>query len=154
MLAIVLAAAGSWSSAQAQMRLIVHGKDGSTTEAQLKEVRSLAFKQGGFDMLFQKSGQAANSFQFANVKSIEFASVITGLDQVVKEENALGLDLNGNSLKVTGWNGKAAPAAIYGVSGQCFYNNPLWNGEVLNIASLPAGVYVLKVNNATFKFRK
>ena len=154
LLAFALATAGCWSTMQAQVKLVVHSVDGSFLEASLGEVKSLAFNESGF-AVNSLEGQTLGNFVFGNVKKIEFVSVATGVGEVVETSSKLGLSVSRNALKVTGWvANESAPVQIYGVSGQCLYSDADWNGSVINIATLPSGVYVLKVNNETFKFRK
>ena len=154
LLAVVLAMAGSWSSMQAQVKLVVHSVDGSLLEASLGEVKSLAFNESGFNVNSFK-GQALGNFAFENVKKIEFVSEVSGVGDVVANVSNLGLSVSRNVLRVTGWGAnESAPMAVYGVSGQCLLNEANWNGGDINISNLPSGVYVLKVKNETFKFRK
>nr|WP_238301080.1 hypothetical protein [Prevotella micans] len=43
---------------------------------------------------------------------------------------------------------------MFSTSGETVLRNSNWKGEPVNIGSLAKGVYVFKINNTTFKFRK
>ena len=154
LLAVVLAMAGSWSPMQAQVKLVVHSVDGSLLEASLGDVKSLAFNESGFDVNSLKN-QTLASFTFENLRKIEIVPDLTGVGDVVADAPKLRLSVSRNVLKVNGWAAnETAPVYVYGVSGQCLLNEANWNGGEINISNLPSGVYVLKVKNETFKFRK
>ena len=152
--AFVLAMAGSWSPMQAQVKLVVHSVDGTLLTTSLDEVKSLVFNESGFSVNPLK-GQSLGTFDFSKVSKIEFVSETTGIGDLIANPSRLGLSVSRSSLKVTGWNaGESATVALYSMSGQCCYQDNSWSGEVINISTLPSGVYVLKVNNETFKFSK
>lgn len=153
LVALALALTSGWSTMQAQVKLVVHSVDGTLLEANLGDVKSLAFKETGFN-LSSKANQLLGQFAFKDVKKIEFLSTTTGVSDVIANSSQLGLNISHNALKITGWNGNSTPVNIFGVSGQCYYNEANWNGSEIDITTLPTGVYVLKVNNETFKFRK
>lgn len=139
---------------QAQVKLVIHSVDGSLLEKSLGEVKSLAFKEGGFSVSDLK-GQALGDFAFSKVQKIEFISDITGIGETIEESSKLGLNVSRNTLIVTGWAGnQPGVVTIVGMSGQRLYHATNWDGAAIDISALPSGVYVLKVNNETFKFRK
>ena len=58
-----------------------------------------------------------------------------------------------NTISVAGL-AKAENAAIYSIGGEKVVNLMSWNGSPVNVGSLSNGVYILKVNNKSFKFIK
>ena len=60
---------------------------------------------------------------------------------------------DGNTISVAGL-AKAENAAIYSIGGEKVVDLKSWNGNPVNVGSLTNGVYILKVNNKSFKFIK
>lgn len=82
--------------------------------------------------------------------------VTTGLEGVVADSAAqIRLRENpvGNLLLVEGAFSDSA-LAIYSVNGVCYVSLSHWQGESLDVSSLPAGLYILSIDNKTVKFYK
>ena len=154
LLLLIFALSGSamWSTMQAQVKLVVHAQDGSATETPLKDIRTLVFNEGGFK-LNGWNGQAMSTYSFADVQKLMFSNATTGVNDVVKDVPELKVKVYDRLLRLEGWNpGTPANVAVYAVSGTCAYRNASWTGEEISLTGLPAGVYLLKVNQVTLKF--
>ena len=82
--------------------------------------------------------------------------VSTGLEGVVADPSAqIRLRENpvDNLLMVEGAFSDS-PLGIYSVSGVCHLSLSHWRGESLDVSSLPAGLYILSIDNKTVKFFK
>ena len=65
----------------------------------------------------------------------------------------LQVGFDGNTISVAG-RAKAENDAIYSIGGEKVVNLKSWNGSPVNVGSLSNGMYILKVNNKSFKFIK
>lgn len=150
--AFTLALWGSWSSVQAQVKMVFHAVDGTRFETSLDQVRTLKMKPQGFDVT-GKENQTLVSYDFKDLKKISFDNLETSISQVVEETQKLKVSVAHQTLKVLNWPaGTPATASIYAATGQCVYRNAQWTGEDISLAGMPLGVYILKVNQQTYKF--
>ena len=93
--------------------------------------------------------------ELPNVKRLVFYNPTAGIGDVTAEETDLRLVVNGNLVSLDGWTpGTVARATVYSVSGQAVYVDGAWDGSAIDVARLPQGIYILKVNNNSYKFRK
>lgn len=147
-----LAVSAAWLPMQAQVKLVVQGTDGAAVETPLSDIRTLQFQQDGF-RLNGWDGKPMQTFSFAKVRKLVFANETTGIGDVSLEQPELKARVNDRMLQVEGWTPDAPAAlAVYAVSGRCVYRDALWNGESVSLSGLPAGVYLLTVNQETLKF--
>lgn len=150
--AMALALSGSWSSAQAQVKMVFHAVDGTRFETSLDQVRTLKITPQGFDVNGQEN-QVLTAYKFKDLKKICFESLETSINQVVEETQKLKVCVAHQTLKVLNWPaGTPATASIYAATGQCVYRNAQWTGEDISLSGMPLGVYILKVNQQTYKF--
>ena len=142
------------SHAAAQTKMIVTPtQEGTATEYALKDVRTLTF---GFDNFIVTDWSAnTNSFLFDNVRSIKFKDVTTSIENVTTPEAKLRIACNDNLVCVYGWpQDQVARMSIYNTSGQQVVFLPQWSGASIDMSASPAGIYLIKINNKTYKFLK
>lgn len=153
---LLLAVAGSWITSAAQTKLLIIPLDGTSpeTEVTLGDVRNIKFAANDFTL--DLSGVQAKTFAFADVKSIKFKYVETGIDAA----DTSGAGLSGLYFR-DGWlgaesvkDGQTSTAAVYDVSGRAVIPERNWDGSPISVTGLPDGVYVFKVDNQTIKFAK
>ena len=84
---------------------------------------------------------------------LKFEDVTTSIAGVTDNASKLQVAYDGNTISVAGL-AKAENAAIYSIGGEKVVNLKSWNGSPVNVGSLTNGVYILKVNNKSFKFIK
>ena len=91
-----------------------------------------------------------------NVKKLLFYNpTAAGINKPTANNAELSLVVDDDQVSLKGWTaGNIARAVIYSTSGQAFYNEANWDGSAISISSLPKGVYILTVNNNSYKFRK
>ena len=74
---------------------------------------------------------------------------------VRKSKLTLTVADGGRSVRINGWGDRgAASLEIYGLNGGKEVNVSGWDGSVVDVSSLPHGIYILNVGNETAKFRK
>ena len=151
--AAMLVACGS-AYADGGSTITIHTATNQNTYA-ISDVNQLTFADKSFSVVMKNTSETP-AFNFADVKKITF-KVATGINNNTLNESAgkLSYTLNNNLMTITGANtGNANNVSFYTVSGvRCMQLNS-WRGEQINISSLPAGVYIVKVNNQTIKFKK
>ena len=129
---------------QAQVKLVVTPNNGGETgEYALQDIRKITFGADGMHIV-GTSLVPEPVWNLAEIKTITFADVVTGIGQV-----------RGGMIYVSGLgDGMDADAAIFDISGKAALRTKCAEGRPIDIAMLRQGVYIIKVNNATFKFVK
>jgi len=133
--------------------LIVQQKNGAQTTYTLSTVRKINFT--GSTMSVVKTDATQADFTLSNVQNLQFGSSTTA----IKEASNAGLKGYPNPVKdafnVAGIS-KVENIALYNISGNelpLSYSQKT-NGIQINTASLPQGLYLLRVNNQTIKIQK
>lgn len=117
----------------------------------LDDISKLSFADG--KMLVTMSDKSVKEVALNTQLALKFDGVETSIKGVANNETKLQVAYDGNNISVAGL-AKAANAAIYSVGGQKIVDLKAWNGSPVNVGSLANGVYILKVNNKSFKFIK
>ena len=90
-------------------------------------------------------------FDYTNVTSLKFEQTSDGINGIVGD-GGITLDRNGDLLTLTGIN-PGDRVNVYNAKGQAIGNVVMADG-LLNLSSLGKGVYVIQVNNTTFKISR
>lgn len=90
-------------------------------------------------------------FDYTNVTSLKFEQTSDGINGIVGD-GGITLDRNGDLLTLTGIN-PGDRVNVYNAKGQAIGNVVMADG-LLNLSSLGKGVYVIQVNNKTFKISR
>lgn len=149
---------GTASAQDEKTKLQALGPDGEVLwSSALADFKWVTFPQGNSVAFIGRNGaDVLYSTQLAGVSKIVFISPTSGIGDLTSEAgNTLRLVNGGNRLSITGWTpGTTGHAAIYAVSGQLLWSDAGWNGADINVANLPQGIYILKIDTQSFKFRK
>lgn len=95
------------------------------------------------------------TFELASIKRITFKGLSTGISLAESTSSAVAIERQGGYLYVKGADAALGSGAqIYAVDGRRVATFRPSQGEGINLATLPAGVYVLKVGMQSFKFTK
>ena len=147
---------GGMQQAEAQMQMSVMpwgsaGVEGLTQK--LSEVKKLGFANGQLSVE-PYGGAAAATFSLDAVRCIRFDNVPTGID-FVGADATLRPVIKDGKVSLAALSGKrTAPLRVYSAAGQLLVSRPSWNGEAVDLTSLPAGLYILSINNQSFKLQK
>ena len=90
-------------------------------------------------------------FDYTNVTSLKFEQTSDGINGIVGD-GGITLDRNGDLLTLTGIN-PGDRVNVYNAKGQAI-GNVVMADCLLNLSSLGKGVYVIQVNNKTFKISR
>ena len=152
LLSFILGCVGYVNPLHAQTKMVVHSPSGSTEETALDQIKTLVFDTQGFKVNGWES-QILHNYPFSDVRIITFNKSTTGIEETRNAQEALKVKLLGTGLTIEGWPaGQEADVAIYAVNGRCCYRQAQWQGESIDVSSMPVGVYILKVNQQTLKF--
>ncbi|EHO72881.1 hypothetical protein HMPREF9140_00641 [Prevotella micans F0438] len=144
---------GTGCFAQSASEITIKSNSGNKTY-KVSELKNIAIENGGLKV--NRIGKAAESFSFDDIKDISF-NVVSGIEETPLPASNLSIysPANSNVIYVKGYEaGKRYEVAVFSTSGETVLRNSNWKGEPVNIGSLAKGVYVFKINNTTFKFRK
>ncbi|MGN0211899.1 MAG: T9SS type A sorting domain-containing protein [Muribaculaceae bacterium] len=134
------------------MAISYNGMEGETYD--LKAIKNLTFDNGFMNIAFFDDEGAVRK-DLSTIKSIKFPAVITGVESVGMRPMAQSVAVAGGELKIMGYDTESPqPAAIYNVGGVSLFTCNSLTESAIDVASLPKGMYILKLGNQTFKFVK
>lgn len=152
--ALAIAAAGFGASAD--LTLAGYNADGKVVKScKVTDTMYLRFTNDGVDVY---DGDATAPFATFWHNSLQYFKLMydgAGVETPV-QESALRLVENpvADVLTVTGHDGTPARLAILSLNGSVALQISQWQGETVNVSSLAPGLYILKIDNTTFKFIK
>lgn len=135
-------------------KMVVATADGKTWEYAMSDLTGLNFANASMLLIGQST--TFKSFALTELKGFKFLPgkpTITDIPNILTNEGCAKLRQDGDRVSVDGIGGQAR-MQIYNVNGQCIASTVGTATEGISIKSLPHGVYILRVNNATFKFSK
>ena len=123
----------------------------SSTKLSLNFIKGLTFA-GEQLMVYTTEKEAPAVFNLADVKGLVFGTTATSIGQLAGTKGQFNIAYRQGILSAQGIS--CAKTALYTVSGQRIMSISAWDGSAINTEGMANGVYVLKVNNQTFKFVK
>lgn len=140
---------GSFSASADEAKMNIVSHNGTSQAFTMNGVRKVVLGNDAFTVISR--GGEEKAFQYAEVRKIDFVlSGELGLSEVTVSK--LAVYLAARNLYIGGWSDGAADAALYNMGGQLCRSIQGWNGEPIDVAGLPAGVYILKLKQSTIKF--
>lgn len=119
--------------ADTKMHVEYSSSQAQTKSFVLTDATKLTFGQGA--MTVSETGAASESIKLSDIAKIKFTSS-TGIESAVADSDIAGkLD-------------------VYSLQGFHVLSMESWQGRDFSSLDLPAGIYIAKVNNTTFKFIK
>ncbi|MCH4155254.1 MAG: T9SS type A sorting domain-containing protein [Muribaculaceae bacterium] len=141
LLLLSLLLASQFAGAEGYKTISVITKNGNTTAVDIAEQTQIKFS--GTQITFgDKTFNRADVVKFSYVKGSGTVAIKTGAERPFRQV--------GNSLIFS----TDANAAIFAVDGRKVISDKVEAGSSISIASLATGVYIIKVNNETFKIAK
>ncbi len=138
---------------QAQENLIINLNDGTEQAFRLSEIQKLTFQNGSL-WLNRLSGEE-NSFHCSEVRTIIFGSGSTGINDFPAEEQNPYISVDPSTGNVQIKNiAEGTTAVVYGLDGIKILQCPISGTDYLPTGHLTSGIYLLKINNHVFKFRR
>lgn len=154
LIAPTIALLALWATdASAQAMLVVTQHDGTSTETELAKVGKLTFSESQLSV-YDVATPQTQTYGLANVRTITFKNVATGIYNTTQmAAGDFRLAYANESLAAVGL-ASAAHARLYTANGVKAMDIKSWDGTPISVHTLPAGVYIFKVNNKTIKFVK
>lgn len=118
----------------------------------LMSVSSFRFVDGNM-VVKLRNGATTEKINLSEIKTITFGEATTSIISTKSVSDDVKFYLADQHLVVTGLNYPVS-VAIYAISGKALFNQSAWTGGSLDISSLPKGIYIVKLGNKNFKFRK
>ncbi len=156
-LLLLFAVMCGYGVATAQTVIVVTPANGGTPEKiSLDLIKKITFADDNMIVTPNDETTRIWSFVMPETKTITFeGDGINAIGNPMADASALKLVYSGGLLGATGLApGACAKAAVYDISGRTVITAAHWDGTPISVASLPAGVYVFKVNSQTIKFTK
>lgn len=105
-------------------------------------------------LVFNHDGQET-SVPLSIINKISFDNTATGIGPAAATADGVKAFVSGNEIRLVGYNhAKPLAAALYGVNGTRVMSVKALDADAIDIASLPKGLYILKLGNSTFKLYK
>lgn len=122
-------------------------------EIPLLSISKVQFGEGAMMNVVKSEGKQV--FDLRNVSRISFGEA-AAIDEV---EASMPLVVTPNPVREYlnikgGQDLYGGGLDIYSISGMRMKSVPAWQGEAVDVASLPAGIYILKIQSETVKFMK
>lgn len=137
-------------SASADTDLVVAGGAGQQ-KFSISDVGKITFSESSMDV-YGKDARQIGSFSLSEIAKVFFSDQADGVAQI-NPDNALEFSMQGNVVSVANLP-SPADAYIVASDGRVAMSRQQWDGSSLNVGHLQAGVYVLVVDRAAFKFIK
>ena len=143
----------SLSPVSAQDYLVVEEKSGDKTAVSVEEIRKITF-DGGLMSVYRNNGEEQPAqFELDRIGRLLFGIVEGGVDEI-NPDGELVFYTAGDAVGVKGLE-HPADAYVVNMGGQVCRVVKDWEGSPeIDVSALPAGVYVLVVGKAAFKFTK
>lgn len=139
--------------ASADQKMVVTDTSTSTVleSFSLGDISKLSFAEG--KMTVTMNDESTQDVSLSTSLMLQFEDVATAISQVDAAKGKLQVAYDGENVSFAGLGG-VADAAVYTMGGQKVLSLKAWNGKPVSMASLGRGVYIIKVNNQSFKFVK
>lgn len=140
--------------AKAQMSVELYDKVGSAPVAteNLKDLQSIRI--GGPSLVYvHRVDNVGTMYELSGIRKLAILPTVATAIKPVSEN--LQLNRKGDEIIISGWDSKKTTGmAIYSANGVCQQRTSGWNGKSVDITSLKPGVYVLRIDGRSYKFKK
>lgn len=146
-LSLLVALACITAKAENGKSLYVNFNDGQKVEFALAKTPEVTF---GNNQMTIKTTEATTTYELTTVASFTYNADATGIS---KTETDNKLAWEGNRIIVDGTNNKVH---VYTIDGKNMGISPIVTGSktILNLDSLTKGIYIIKINNKSFKIAR
>lgn len=152
--ALVVPALAAALSASAYTTATIHYTDDrAETVVALTDNTTWKFADG---MMNFATPDGNTAFKLGDIASIKLTAGAVGIGSIAAPEGSLSLRQNPVRDLIIIDGDLTAPARfeVFSIAGQRVMAIDAWQGEAVSAAHLPGGLYIIKINNQTFKFLK
>jgi len=145
-------AATLWaSSGIAQTKVTLTFQNASTEEIEVNAYGKIYFAN---DYMYIDDGNAfPYSFAVSDIRKMTFDEVL-GVNDIVTETFKVYPNPVHNELYISSDDFQPHPYQLYSADGRLLMQGESQEGNPINVSNLPTGLYILKVNNSSFKISK
>ena len=135
----------------AQTKVTLTFQDASTQEIDVSESGKIYFSD---DYMYIDDGTALPySFALSNIRKMTFGQGV-GVSEIVTDAFMVYPNPVRNELYVSGNEFGPYRYALYSIDGRLLLQGEVGNGEAIHTGDIPAGLYILKINNTSLKINK
>ena len=133
---------------------VIRMNNGTDNAFAFSETKKITFNADGFTVVDNNSRDAGSYF-FDDVQKIYFSNSLTGIENAVAEGEGVrfALTADGQKIIVAGISGSCM-LRMHTVTGTTVMSSKNFTDGSIDISNLPSGIYILSLNNQTFKFKK
>jgi hypothetical protein len=145
-------AATLWASGgMAQTKVTLTFQNASTEEIEVNAYGKIYFAN---DYMYIDEGNAfPYSFAVSDIRKMTFDEVL-GVNDIVTETFKVYPNPVHNELYISSDDFQPHPYQLYSADGRLLMQGESQEGNPINVSDLPTGLYILKVNNSSFKISK
>lgn len=149
---VICLAAMLWASGgMAQTKVTLTFQDASTQEIDVSESGKIYFSD---DYMYIDDGTALPySFALANIRKMTFGQGV-GVSEIVPDAFKVYPNPVRDELYVSGNEFGPYHYTLYSIDGRLLLQGEVGNGETIPTGDIPAGLYILKINNTSLKINK
>lgn len=119
---------------------------------QLQDVNKMTFEGGNIVVNHRFGSQDYALNKVLSIKFTDEEQTPTSIKEIVGKKDLLSVIAGEQSIRING--ATSGHVSIWAVSGQQLYDNRNWRGEEISISHLQRGIYIITINNSSFKFKK
>ena len=139
------------STGMAQTKVTLTFQNASTQEIEVSAAGKIYFAD---DYMYIDDGASLPySFAVSDIRKMTVDEVL-GVREIVSESFKVYPNPAHNELYVNGDEFGPYRYALYSMDGRLLLNGEVQNGDAIQIGDIPTGLYILKVNNSSFKISK
>lgn len=138
--------------ASAQVQLLVVPNDGSATKRiNLDDIKYIEFPAPGEAFSIETS-DLRWSYSYDFVRSLKFDGLVNAVSGVNKEETDLRITYRDGQILVSGLGNTPTQAVVYDLNGSSRIQIARYEGQPIDVSSLPKGAYIVRVGGKATKF--
>ena len=145
-------AAFLWTSAgMAQTKVTLTFQNATTQEIEVNAYGKIYFSD---DYMYIDDGTALPySFAVSDIRNMVFSEVL-GVQDIVTETFKIYPNPVHNELYISGNDFRPHSYQLFSADGRLLLQGESREGDPVNVSTLPTGLYILKINNSSFKISK
>lgn len=158
LMALFLATVAASQPCKGETKVTVSFTDESAAPVTVAVTSATKMSFGSDAMLtFAEAATRPEPIRLSEVSRITFSGDWSSVRKVAEERPSLRIVENpvGDELRLDGHDtGRPTTLTVYSIAGRQVVRISSWNGESVNVSTLPKGVYLLQADNVTLKFVK
>lgn len=138
--------------ATAQVQLLVVPKDGSPTKRfNLDDIKYIEFPAPG-EAFSIETADLRWPYSYDFVQSLKFDGLVNDISGINKEEDGIRIRYQGDQILVSGLGNAPVQAVVCDLNGSTRIRIAQYDGQPIDVTSLPKGAYIVRVGGKTSKF--